>query len=71
MADGFVSDPDQLKALATTLFRLRGQYDGINVTTQTTNEDFGSWEVEGGVAGWRTKWTQKRPAVGALVHQLA
>src|SRR5829696_7872976 len=70
MGNGFVTDPGQLTALATALYRLKGQYDATTVTAQATGEDFGSWDVESGMETVRAKWTQKRPEVGGLLDQL-
>src|SRR5829696_1719624 len=70
MGNGFVTDPGQLTALATALYRLKGQYDATTVTAQATGEDFGSWDVESGMETVRARWTQKRPEVGGLLDQL-
>ena len=71
MGNGFVTDPGQLKSLATALYRLKGQYDGITVSSQAEGEDLGSWDVESGVNTVQTKWSRKKPEVGHLLDQLA
>src|ERR1700712_297830 len=71
MGNGFVTDPDQLKSLATKLYQLKGQYDGITVSSQAEGEDLGSWDIESGVGTVKTKWSRKKPEIGRLLDQLS
>ena len=71
MGNGFVTDPGQLRSLATALFRLKGQYDGITVSSQAEAEDLGSLDVESGVSAIQTAWSRKKPEVGQLLDQLS
>ncbi|HST67424.1 MAG TPA: hypothetical protein VLM05_19785, partial [Mycobacteriales bacterium] len=71
MGNGFVTDPGQLKTLATALYRLKGKYDGITVSSVAEAEALGSPDVESGVSTIQTKWSRKKPEVGQLLDQLA
>src|SRR5258708_9768482 len=71
MGNGFVTDPGQLKSLATALYRLKGRYDGVTVSSQAEAEALGSLDVESGVTTIQTKWSRKKPEVGQLLDQLA
>ncbi|CAA9292355.1 MAG: hypothetical protein AVDCRST_MAG41-4472, partial [uncultured Corynebacteriales bacterium] len=71
MGNGFVTDPGQLTALATTLYRLKADYEAVTVTSEADGETLGSRDVESGAHTVRTTWTRTRPEVGRLLDQLA
>lgn len=71
MGHGFVSDPGQLTSLATTVYRLRQNYDAVTVRSRTEGEPLGSLDVESGVTTIQTTWSRKQPEIGQLLDQMA